>query len=110
MWDTEQEGEKLVNRRLKYAAASRGRYDAQIYLNDKARLAEGPGRDVRSLRAGVWSRALNPYPLCTKSSRQRSSVHKHAQAEPPLDDLIQHLQCLNLILSNRRQLRECVVG
>ncbi len=29
--DTEQAGEKLVNRRLAYVAMSRGRYDAQIY-------------------------------------------------------------------------------
>jgi ATP-dependent exoDNAse (exonuclease V) alpha subunit len=28
--DTEQAGEKLVNRRLAYVAVSRGRYDAQV--------------------------------------------------------------------------------
>jgi ATP-dependent exoDNAse (exonuclease V) alpha subunit len=44
--DTEQGGEKLVNRRLAYVAVSRGRYDAQIYTNDKTALAEGLGRDV----------------------------------------------------------------
>jgi len=44
--DTEQAGEKLVNRRLAYVAVSRGRYDAQIYTNDKTSLAEGLGRDV----------------------------------------------------------------
>jgi len=44
--DTEQAGEKLVNRRLAYVAVSRGRYDAQIYTNDKAQLVEGLGRDV----------------------------------------------------------------
>lgn len=44
--DTEQAGEKLVNRRLAYVAVSRGRYDAQIYTNDKTQLAEGLGRDV----------------------------------------------------------------
>ncbi len=38
--DTEQAGEKLVNRRLAYVAVSRGRYDAQIYTNDKGRLTE----------------------------------------------------------------------
>jgi ATP-dependent exoDNAse (exonuclease V) alpha subunit len=43
--DTEQGGEKLVNRRLAYVAVSRGRYDAQIYTNDKTALAEGLGRD-----------------------------------------------------------------
>ena len=44
--DTEQAGEKLVNRRLAYVAVSRGRYDAQIYTNDKGQLAEQLGRDV----------------------------------------------------------------
>ncbi|HEX2712131.1 MAG TPA: AAA family ATPase, partial [Candidatus Acidoferrales bacterium] len=44
--DTEQAGEKLVNRRLAYVAVSRGRYDAQIYTNDKTQLVEGLGRDV----------------------------------------------------------------
>jgi ATP-dependent exoDNAse (exonuclease V) alpha subunit len=44
--DTEQAGERLVNRRLAYVAVSRGRYDAQIFTNDTAQLAEGLGRDV----------------------------------------------------------------
>jgi conjugative relaxase-like TrwC/TraI family protein len=44
--DTAQAGERLVNRRLAYVAVSRGRYDAQIYTNDKAQLAEGLDRDV----------------------------------------------------------------
>jgi len=33
--DTEQGGEKLINRRLAYVAVSRGRYDAQIYTTTK---------------------------------------------------------------------------
>ncbi len=44
--DTEQAGEKLVNQRLAYVAISRGRYDAQIYTNDKSQLAEQLSRDV----------------------------------------------------------------
>jgi conjugative relaxase-like TrwC/TraI family protein len=44
--DTSQAGEKLVNRRLAYVAVSRGRYDAQVYTNDKTRLAEQLSRDV----------------------------------------------------------------
>jgi conjugative relaxase-like TrwC/TraI family protein len=44
--DTQQAGEKLVNRRLAYVAVSRGRYDAQIYTNDKTQLAEGLVRDA----------------------------------------------------------------
>ena len=44
--DTEQTNEKLVNRRLAYVAVSRGRYDAQIYTNDKSHLTEQLARDV----------------------------------------------------------------
>jgi ATP-dependent exoDNAse (exonuclease V) alpha subunit len=44
--DTEQAGEKLVNRRLAYVAVSRGRYDAQLYTNDKSHLTEQLSRDV----------------------------------------------------------------
>jgi hypothetical protein len=44
--DAAQTGEKLVNRRFAYVAISRGRYDAQIYTNDKAQLAGGLDRDV----------------------------------------------------------------
>jgi len=38
--DTEQAGEKLVNRRLAYVAVSWGRYDAQLYTTDKAHLTD----------------------------------------------------------------------
>src|SRR2546430_14085131 len=44
--DTEQAGEKLVNRRLAYVAGSRGRYDAQLYTHDKTHLTEQLSRDV----------------------------------------------------------------
>jgi len=44
--DTEQAGERLVNRRLGYVAISRGRYDAQIYTNDAMKLGEALSRDI----------------------------------------------------------------
>jgi len=44
--DTERGGERLINQRLAYVAVSRGRYDAQIYTNDKAQLAHAISRDV----------------------------------------------------------------
>jgi ATP-dependent exoDNAse (exonuclease V) alpha subunit len=44
--DTERGGERLVNQRLAYVAISRGRYDAQIYTNDKAQLAHAISRDI----------------------------------------------------------------
>jgi hypothetical protein len=56
--DTERAGEQLVNRRLAYVALSRGRYDAQLYTNDKSQLAETLSRDVSHESAIEPSRAL----------------------------------------------------
>ena len=58
--DTEHGGEKLINRRLAYVAVSRGRYDAQIYTNDKNALAEGLGREVSHRSALESTRAAEP--------------------------------------------------
>jgi ATP-dependent exoDNAse (exonuclease V) alpha subunit len=58
--DTEHGGEKLVNRRLAYVAVSRGRYDAQIYTNDKSALAEGLGREVSHRSALESTHAAEP--------------------------------------------------
>jgi ATP-dependent exoDNAse (exonuclease V) alpha subunit len=44
--DTQRVGEQLVNRRLADVAVSRGRYDAQIYTNDKTQLGDVLSRDV----------------------------------------------------------------
>jgi ATP-dependent exoDNAse (exonuclease V) alpha subunit len=53
-----QAGEQLVNHRLAYVALSRGRYDAQIYTNDKSHLAEALNRDVSHRQALEPSHAL----------------------------------------------------
>ena len=58
--DTEQAGEKLINRRLAYVAVSRGRYDAQIYTNDKSHLAEQLSRDVSHRSAIEPGRTQQP--------------------------------------------------
>ncbi len=58
--DTEQAGEKLVNRRLAYVAVSRGRYDAQLYTNDKTHLTEQLSRDVSRRSAIEPSRESAP--------------------------------------------------
>ena len=58
--DTEQWGEKLVNRRLAYVAVSRGRYDAQFYTNDKTNLTEQLGRDVSHWSALEQGHAQQP--------------------------------------------------
>lgn len=44
--DTELNAEQLVNRRLAYVAVSRGRFDAQIYTDDTARLGHALSREV----------------------------------------------------------------
>jgi hypothetical protein len=58
--DTEQAGEKLVNRRLAYVAVSRGRYDAQVYTNDKGHLTEQLSRDVSHRSAMEPGNAQQP--------------------------------------------------
>jgi hypothetical protein len=58
--DTDQAGQKLVNQRLEYVAISRGRYDAQIYTNDKSQLAEGLSRDASHRSALEPNREFAP--------------------------------------------------
>ena len=70
--DTEQAGEKLVNRRLAYVAVSRGRYDAQIYTNDKTSLAEGLGRDVSHRSAMETSRESVAHRIQPSSTRSQT--------------------------------------
>ena len=50
--DTAHVAEQLVNRRLAYVALSRGRFDAQIFTDDKGRLMEALSRDI-SQRAAI---------------------------------------------------------
>ena len=78
--DTEQAGEKLVNRRLAYVAVSRGRYDAQIYTNDKTHLTEQLSRDVSHRSAIEPSRESAPSAQKIESPSARSQVHEHIQA------------------------------
>jgi ATP-dependent exoDNAse (exonuclease V) alpha subunit len=75
--DTEQGGEKLVNRRLAYVAVSRGRYDAQIYTNDKTSLAQGLGRDISHRSALELTRA--PEPQVEQKSEPSSSLIQERQ-------------------------------
>ena len=79
--DTEQAGEKLVNRRLAYVAVSRGRYDAQLYTNDKAHLTEQLSRDVSHRSAIEPSREAAPSAQKIEPPSARSQVHEHTQGE-----------------------------
>ncbi len=75
--DTEQAGEKLVNRRrLAYVAVSRGRYDAQIYTDDKSHLTERLSRDVSHRPATEPERAQQQ----SAAQKIESSVASQTQA------------------------------
>ena len=58
--DTDRAGEQLVNRRLAYVAVSRGRHDAQIYTNDKSRLADTLSREISHRAALTLDASLGP--------------------------------------------------
>ena len=75
--DTAGPGEQLVNRRLAYVAVSRGRYDAQIYTDDKSQLAEALSRDV-SHRS-----AIEPVrtPASPKRALEQSVASGHGSAQ-----------------------------
>ena len=77
--DTEQAGEKLVNRRLAYVAVSRGRYDAQIYTNDKTRLAEQLSRETSrgsAMKLGrEWGEAANQTHVPPSSAPSQAVQH-----------------------------------
>jgi len=79
--DTEQGGEKLVNRRLAYVAVSRGRYDAKLYTNDKTHLTEQLARDVSHRSAMGPSRESASSAHEIKPTSARSQVHEHTQVE-----------------------------
>ena len=75
--DTERVGEKLVNRRLAYVALSRGRYDAQLYTNDKPHLAGALGREVSHQSVVELTRAAGP--ALTHKTEPRSSLTQERQ-------------------------------
>ncbi len=77
--DTEQAGEKLVNRRLAYVAVSRGRYDAQLYTNDKTHLTEQLSRDVSHRSAIEPNRESAPSAQKIEPASARSQVQEHRQ-------------------------------
>ncbi|MGH9710829.1 MAG: MobF family relaxase, partial [Candidatus Acidiferrales bacterium] len=77
--DTEQTGEKLVNRRLAYVAVSRARHDAQIYTNNKSHLTEHLSRDISRCAALEPTRAfIAPTPNAARSSTG-SQTHEYAK-------------------------------
>jgi hypothetical protein len=57
--DTEQAHEQLINSRLAYVSVSRGRYDAQIYMNDAQHLSEELSRETSKRSALEAERGSN---------------------------------------------------
>jgi ATP-dependent exoDNAse (exonuclease V) alpha subunit len=73
--DTAAAGEQLVNRRLAYVAVSRGRYDAQIFTNNKAQLGDVLSRDVSHRSALEVGRTPDsPAPTFEPSIARRREV------------------------------------
>lgn len=90
--DTEQAGERLVNRRLGYVAISRGRYDAQIYTNDAMKLGEALSRDISkptALKVESNQRLVHGQPLGAKqlTSPNASGHEKKGIGQAPLQTL-----------------------
>jgi ATP-dependent exoDNAse (exonuclease V) alpha subunit len=79
--DTEQAGEKLVNRRLAYVAVSRARYDAQVYTNDKSQLGEHLSRDMSHRSAMEPNRESVSSARESEPSSARSQVRELPRAE-----------------------------
>jgi conjugative relaxase-like TrwC/TraI family protein len=70
--DTAGLGEQLINRRLAYVAVSRGRYDAQIYTDDKSQLGDTLSREVAhrsAIEPGGDQTPLAPEQAIRRSSR-----------------------------------------
>ena len=74
--DTEQAGEKLVNRRFAYVAVSRGRFGAQIYTNDKSHLTEQLSSDVSRQTAMEQTRTPE---LATQKMDPSSTLQRGAE-------------------------------
>ena len=73
--DTAVAGKQLVNRRMAYVAVSRGRYDAQIYTNDKSQLGNALSREVSHRSALEAGQAVEPSgPKVEKSVGRRQEV------------------------------------
>jgi len=68
---------------LAYVAVSRGRYDAQIYTNDKSALAEGLGREVSHRSALESTRAAEPR-VGQKSEPTSSTLERERTMERDL--------------------------
>jgi ATP-dependent exoDNAse (exonuclease V) alpha subunit len=58
--DTDMPAKDLINNRMAYVAVSRGACDAQIFTNDRSRLAEALSRDVSHESAHKPEKTVSP--------------------------------------------------
>ncbi len=77
-------GEQLVNARMAYVAVSRGRYDAQIFTNDKSELAHDLGREF-SQRAATDQEHQHDHGFGQKigpssAGHEPGQQHEHGEA------------------------------
>jgi hypothetical protein len=77
--ETDRASEKLVNQRLAYVAVSRGQYDAQIYTDDKVKLACALDRDV-SHRSALERTSGQPSGQSEGRDVSRSESTSHTMA------------------------------
>jgi hypothetical protein len=80
MWTPNRQEKGSSNRRLGYVAVSRGRYDAQLYTNDKTHLTEQLSRDVSHRSAIEPGRESVPSAQKIEPPSAPSQVQEHVQA------------------------------
>jgi len=68
--DTDLPAKDLINNRMAYVAVSRGATDAQIFTNDRGRLAEALSRDVSHESAHKAEKAVSPVQQDVAQSQQ----------------------------------------
>jgi len=74
--DTDLPAKDLINDRMAYVAVSRGAHDAQIFTNDRGRLAEALSRDVSHESAHKPEKAIPPIQEDVAQSPQFSRTHE----------------------------------
>jgi ATP-dependent exoDNAse (exonuclease V) alpha subunit len=84
--DTAQGGESLVNQRFAYVAVSRGRFDVQLYTNDRSQLADALGREVThqsalEIRAALEPSAPEMQPSSSAAPQTRAPGHARDRHE-----------------------------
>lgn len=74
--DTDLPAKDLINNRMAYVAVSRGASDAQIFTNDRGRLAEALSRDVSHESAHKAEKAVAPVQQDVAQSQQPAPIHR----------------------------------